>query len=84
MAYKTVTYREHVNKDEINILDPGQTKWDFIRHIVSSGDQKDAFLVINLDDIVRKHREWIQKLPRVTPFYGKMKFLIALLPFKID
>ena len=68
---KTVAF-QHVAKDEILILEPGQTKWDFIRHLVRSREQEEAFLVMDLDDIVRKHKQWKLKLPRIVPFYGKV------------
>ena len=32
--------------------------------------KEDAFYVVNLGDVVNKHRLWREKLPRVEPFYG--------------
>uniref|UniRef100_A0A8C5VLF4 Ornithine decarboxylase n=1 Tax=Microcebus murinus TaxID=30608 RepID=A0A8C5VLF4_MICMU len=37
---------------------------------VSSSDDKDAFYVADLGDILKKHRRWLKALPRVTPFYA--------------
>ncbi|XP_078503930.1 ornithine decarboxylase [Lissotriton helveticus] len=37
---------------------------------VSSSDDKDAFYVADLGDIVKKHLRWFKALPRVTPFYA--------------
>lgn len=33
-------------------------------------DDKDAFYVADLGDILRKHLKWLKALPRVTPFYA--------------
>lgn len=30
----------------------------------------DSFYVLDLDDVKMKHRKWIEKIPRVTPFYA--------------
>uniref|UniRef100_A0A8C6RG92 Ornithine decarboxylase n=1 Tax=Nannospalax galili TaxID=1026970 RepID=A0A8C6RG92_NANGA len=39
-------------------------------HEVSSDDDKDAFYVTDLGDILKKHLRWLKSLPRVTPFYA--------------
>lgn len=48
--------------------------------------QEEAFMVCDLGDIIRKYQNWRQKLPRITPYYGKYElnnfFLISFL--KID
>ncbi|KAL1776504.1 ornithine decarboxylase [Sigmodon hispidus] len=36
---------------------------------VSSSDDKDAFYVAELGDILKKHLRWLKALPRVMPFY---------------
>ncbi|XP_029451750.1 ornithine decarboxylase [Rhinatrema bivittatum] len=36
----------------------------------SFSDDKDAFYVADLGDILRKHLRWLKALPRVTPFYA--------------
>ena len=33
-------------------------------------DDKDAFYVADLGDILKKHLRWFKALPRVTPFYA--------------
>nr|XP_037862955.1 ornithine decarboxylase-like [Chlorocebus sabaeus] len=37
---------------------------------VSFSDDKDAFYVADLGDILKKHLRWLNALPRVTPFYA--------------
>ncbi len=31
----------------------------------------DAFLVIDMGDVLKKHETWLRELPSVTPFYSK-------------
>ena len=41
--------------------------------------QEEAFYVCDIGDIVRKHKEWKMKLPRVEPFYGKYMLLFKFM-----
>ncbi|KAL6030718.1 hypothetical protein STEG23_011367 [Scotinomys teguina] len=63
------------NKEEFecHILDKGFTAKDIVDqkiNEVSSSDDKDAFYVADLGDILKKHLRWRKTLPRVTPFYA--------------
>lgn len=61
---------------KIHVLESGKKNWDVIRDVAHSGIQEDAFYILDLGDIIRKHKEWILSMPRVTPFYGKLLHLI--------
>ena len=39
-------------------------------NLFSFQDDKDAFYVADLGDILKKHLRWLKALPRVTPFYA--------------
>ncbi|XP_058067001.1 ornithine decarboxylase 1-like [Anopheles bellator] len=41
-----------------------------IDRIVASGPREHPLHVLDLDDLVRKHLNWLRKMPRVTPFYA--------------
>ncbi|XP_048209374.1 ornithine decarboxylase [Perognathus longimembris pacificus] len=65
----------HFNKEDVDchILDEGFTAKDILDqkiNEVSSSDDKDAFYVADLGDILKKHLRWLKALPRVTPFYA--------------
>lgn len=62
---------------KIHVLEPGKDQWDVIRDVANSGVQEEAFYVLDVGDIVRKHKEWKLKLPRVTPFYGNQNVHIT-------
>ncbi|KAF3831625.1 hypothetical protein GH733_000437 [Mirounga leonina] len=44
------------------------TVWTKKINEVSSSDDKDAFCVVDLGDILKKHLRWLKALPQVTPF----------------
>lgn len=61
------------NLDErIHVLNSTSTLMTVVKDIANSGLQEEAFYVLDIGDIVQKHRLWKQKLPRVDPFYGKL------------
>lgn len=33
-------------------------------------DDRDAFYVCDLGDVLKKHMRWVRALPRITPFYA--------------
>lgn len=43
---------------------------DFVLYYLQA--QEEAFYVCDIGDIIRKHKEWKSKLPRVVPFYGTL------------
>ena len=55
---------------KIHVLEPGKENWDVIRDVAHSGVQEEAFYVMDVDDIIRKHNEWKLEMPRVATFYG--------------
>lgn len=58
---------------DCHFLDEGFTAKDILDqkiNEVSYSDDKDAFYVADLGDILKKHLRWLKALPRVTPFYA--------------
>ena len=47
-----------------------RTFWNQKINEVSSSDDKDAFYVVDLGDILKKHLRWLKALPLVTPVYA--------------
>jgi len=41
-----------------------------IKTLISRKNQEDGFYIMDIGDIINKHREWITKIPRVAPHYG--------------
>ncbi|XP_040204536.1 ornithine decarboxylase 1-like [Rana temporaria] len=62
-----------MNSFDFSLLEEGFTAQDILEqkiNEVSLSDDKDAFYVADLGDIVKKHIRWLKALPRVTPFYA--------------
>ncbi|XP_063298233.1 ornithine decarboxylase [Pelobates fuscus] len=58
---------------DFSFLEEGFTARDIVEqkiNEVSLSDDKDAFYVADLGDVVKKHIRWFKALPRVTPFYA--------------
>ncbi|XP_058155609.1 LOW QUALITY PROTEIN: ornithine decarboxylase-like [Dasypus novemcinctus] len=58
---------------DCHFLDEGFTAKDILDqkiNEVSSDDDKDAFYVVDLGDILKKHLRWLKVLPHVTPFFA--------------
>ncbi|KAJ8933450.1 hypothetical protein NQ314_014007 [Rhamnusium bicolor] len=60
-----------INSEErVHILDSQSSVWSVINNIANTNNQEDAFYVCDIGDIVRKHKIWKAKLPRVEPHYA--------------
>lgn len=57
-------------EDQIYVLESGNSADHVMKSILMSGMKEDAFYVLNVGDIVRKHEEWKMLLPRVDPYYA--------------
>ncbi|XP_075057540.1 ornithine decarboxylase [Mixophyes fleayi] len=62
------------NEDfDFSFLEEGFNARDILEQKInemSLSDDKDAFYVADLGDIVKKHVRWFKALPRITPFYA--------------
>lgn len=54
----------------IHLLSEQSDVWTIIREIVNNTNQEDAFYVMDVGEIVKKHNQWVSQLPRVTPHYA--------------
>ncbi|XP_055530879.1 ornithine decarboxylase 1-like [Wyeomyia smithii] len=59
-----------MRKIRYNLLEDGTSVQDVIDSVVARGPLDDPIHILDLDDVVRKHRNWRQQLPRVDPFYA--------------
>jgi len=44
-------------------------------------DKQDPFIVCDLGSVIRQYKNWISKLPRVEPFYGKSFCIFNVVSF---
>lgn len=56
--------------NEITVFDDAVDNMDIIKSVIATKNQEDGFYIVDIGDIINKHREWITKIPRVAPHYG--------------
>ncbi|KAL0132261.1 hypothetical protein PUN28_000209 [Cardiocondyla obscurior] len=56
--------------DEIKVFDDKMDEMDIIKNLVDTECQEKAFYIADIGDIIKKHREWTAKLPKVTPYFA--------------
>lgn len=59
-----------INFNEIKVFDDVVDNMDIIKTIIDTENQENGFYIVDIGDIISKHREWITKIPRVVPHYG--------------
>uniref|UniRef100_A0A8C7XHB2 ornithine decarboxylase n=1 Tax=Oryzias sinensis TaxID=183150 RepID=A0A8C7XHB2_9TELE len=58
---------------EFSFLEEGFSAWDIVEQKINESsltDDRDAFYVCDLGDVLKKHLRWTRALPRVAPFYA--------------
>lgn len=56
--------------NEINVVDDNIDEMDIIKDTIKTKEQEDAFYIADIGGIIKKHLEWIDKMPKVIPHYG--------------
>ncbi|XP_061424903.1 antizyme inhibitor 2-like [Lethenteron reissneri] len=66
------TTTPNIEESELLVFDDDVETEEVLRSLSKGeyADEKDAFYVVDLGDIVRKHLRWLGALPRVWPFYA--------------
>lgn len=60
------------NVNEIQIYEDKFKDYDILKNVITTRDQEDAFYILDLGIIMKQHQEWIKKMPRIVPYYGKI------------
>ncbi|XP_065080254.1 ornithine decarboxylase-like [Ochlerotatus camptorhynchus] len=55
---------------DFTLLKSDSTIQEILDEILKSPAREDPFHVLDLDDVVQKHHNWLELLPRVKPFYA--------------
>ncbi|XP_014611965.1 PREDICTED: antizyme inhibitor 2-like isoform X1 [Polistes canadensis] len=59
-----------INVNEIKIYENQVKEHDILKQIIATRDQEDAFYILDLGDVIKKHRNWLKKMPRVVPHFA--------------
>ena len=60
----------HLDFKDIQVVNDSVNDIDIIRDIIKTEKLEDAFYVMDVGDIIKRHQEWISKMPKVVPHYG--------------
>lgn len=66
------------NFNEIQVFDDATDDMDIIKTIIDVRNQEDGFYIVDIGDVIEKHRKWISKMPRVDPHFGTSRVNIYL------
>jgi diaminopimelate decarboxylase len=68
LVYALSRFKTHKNFELLN-----KKKMETIESIIKEstyGSNEEAFFVFNIEDLIIKHKKWIEFLPRVIPHYA--------------
>ncbi|KAL6259627.1 hypothetical protein P5V15_009543 [Pogonomyrmex californicus] len=60
----------HFDFKEIKVVDDSVNDTDVIRDVIKVENLEDAFYVADIGDVVKRHQDWISKMPKVIPHYA--------------
>ncbi|XP_018402076.1 PREDICTED: ornithine decarboxylase 2-like [Cyphomyrmex costatus] len=60
----------HSDFKDIQVVNDSLNDIDVIRDIIKIEKPEDAFYVVDIGDIIKRHQEWISKMPKVVPHYA--------------
>lgn len=63
-------WRRPFDFEEIRVFDDNLDDMELMRKIISLENWEDPFHVLDVGDVVKKHHDWIDRIPRVIPHYG--------------
>lgn len=67
--------------DNRSVKEVIQDKLSAISSLKWESDQENAFFVGDLGEVFRQHLRWKALLPRIEPFFGKLKIIPSFLKF---
>ncbi|XP_076231004.1 ornithine decarboxylase 2-like [Calliopsis andreniformis] len=60
----------HLNFDDVKLFKNTTNDLDIIRTIIQTENEEDPFYLLDVADVVQKHKDWLAKMPRVLPHYA--------------
>nr|XP_031847575.1 ornithine decarboxylase 2-like isoform X1 [Nomia melanderi] len=59
-----------LSAEDVKLFKDTQNDSDIIRTIIETENKEDPFYILDIADVVRKHQSWVEKMPRVIPYYA--------------
>lgn len=69
----------HCTFEEINVVDDNTDDMTIIKNIINAEKQEDAFYIADIGDVIKRHNEWISKMPKIIPHYGAFVIVHCIL-----
>ncbi|KAL9703525.1 hypothetical protein quinque_007043 [Culex quinquefasciatus] len=66
----TATKLPSGDRSSFNLLDETESVEAVLEQVLTAPAEENPFHLLDLDDVVRKHLNWLRELPRVKPFYA--------------
>ena len=61
--------------NEVKVFEDTDKETDIIKSIIKTEyhTEEEPFCILDVADVMRKHQNWIEKMPRIVPHYGNTK-----------
>ncbi|XP_076643218.1 ornithine decarboxylase 1-like [Halictus rubicundus] len=56
--------------DDVELFEDTLDDFGIIRTIIKTGNEEESFYIVDIADVVQKYKDWIAKIPQVTPYYA--------------
>ena len=55
---------------DMEIIDDCINDQEIIKRIAETQTEEDSFFLFNIGNLIKQHKIWLEKIPRVTPHFG--------------
>ncbi|XP_046737485.1 ornithine decarboxylase-like [Diprion similis] len=59
-----------MNLNKVMLINDEKDNVEVLKEIIKSNDQEDAFYVLDVGNVIEKHKTWRSKIPRVEPYFA--------------
>jgi len=70
-----------LNFNEIKVFDDTMDNMEIIRSLINTESPERAFYIADIGNVIKRHHEWLSKMPRVIPHFGipTLSFIFCVL-----
>ena len=62
-----------LNFDNIKLYEDTTKDVDIIKAIINMKNDEEPFCILDVANVAQKHQDWIEKMPKVVPYYGTIE-----------
>ena len=60
----------HLNLDNVKLCEDTTTDIDIIKTVIDTMNDEEPFCILDVANVAQKHQNWIEKMPKVVPYYA--------------